>query len=79
MKKVLKWNYYTPKKGKKLVSLMRYGEWVTVYPKEVIYAHESHEDVLFGAGLEKCSGVKVYKTKKAALKGKNNSYLRPTE
>lgn len=76
---LLKWRYYTPKKGKKIVSLMRYNEWISIYPKEVLYAHESHEDILFGAGLERCEGVKVFKTKKAALKAKNNFYIRPTE
>lgn len=62
-----------------MVSIMRYGEWLMVYQKEVILAHTSHEDMLLAAGLERCNGVKVYRTKKAALQGKNNYYIHPTE
>lgn len=77
--KIFQWKYYTPKKGKRMVTLMRYGEWLTVYRKEVFLAHESHENILFGAGLEPCEGVKIYRTKRDAVKGKNNFHVRPTE
>lgn len=78
-KKILKWHYYTPKKGTKYVTLMRFNEWITIYRGEVILAHESHHNELTQAGLIKCGGIKVYKTKKAALQGKDNMFIRPTE
>lgn len=62
-----------------MVSLMRYSEWVIIYPREVIYAHVSHEEMLIAAGLERCDGVKVYKTKREALKAKGNLFVKPTE
>jgi len=77
--KYIQWRHYTPKKGKKAVSIFRFSEWITVYRNEVIMAHESHEDMLLMAGLERCGGVKVYKTKRAALEGKDNYFVRPTE
>lgn len=67
VKKPLRFNYYTPS-GNRPIAIMRYREWLEIFPDEVIYAHESHEKVLFSYGFKRCKGVTVYRTQKQALK-----------
>lgn len=67
IKQSLDFYYYTPTTEHK-VAVMRFREWVEIHPNEVIYAHKSHEPILFQYGFKRCKGVTVYKTQKMALK-----------
>lgn len=77
-KKIIDLVYLTPKDNRK-TALMRYGEWIEVYPREVIYAHKTNQDELKKMGLVPTEKVPVFKTQKEALKASKTNKLKFTE
>jgi hypothetical protein len=62
---------YTPKSGRK-IALFRYGEWIEVYPNEILLAHKDHETDLINSGFKRVRIPKVYRTVKEAMKHGGN-------
>lgn len=73
------YKWYTPKDQHTKVSLMRYGEWIEIYPNEVLLAHTDNEETLKSYGLVRCKGIKTFRRKKYALKAQNITRLSFTE
>lgn len=65
--------YVTPREKRK-TALFRYGQWVEVYPNEVILIHPSlYEELRFD--FKPAKGQKIYRTQKAAKEAKGNRKL----
>lgn len=65
--------YVTPRVNRK-TALFRFGQWVEVYPHEVMLIHPSlYEELKFEFKIAK--GQKVYRTQKAARQARNNKKL----
>lgn len=60
--------------GNRKVALFKLGQWVEVYPGEVILIHPSLYEEL-KTEMKKSKGQKIYKSMKKAKEAKNNRKL----
>lgn len=78
-KKIISFVYYTPGTKHK-VGLFKYGQWIEVYPGEILPCHPSLDfEMRTMNKMKRAKGQKVYKTQKEAMKAKGNLRLTISE
>ena len=61
-----------PADAPKKQALMRYGEWIEIYPGEVFLAHISNRKYLESCGFVLSKGPTIYRSQKLAKKGRKD-------
>lgn len=74
-KKIISFVFYTPG-NKSKVGLFKYGQWVEVYPGEILPCHPSLAfEMEVENKMKRAKGQKVYRTQREAKEAKGNLHL----